>query len=270
MIALSTVLSLFKLAEMPYGGSVTLASMLPMIIISYRHGIFWGLGAGSVYAAIQQLLGLNNLSYVTGWQSVLAVIMLDYMLAFMATSLGGVFRGKLKSEGKPKAFLQSREIALGAFLCCVVRYLFHTVAGATVWKGLSIPTQAALVYSIGYNATYMIPETVVNVAVAIYIGGIIEFTKNLPTRFSSKDALHKFKGVSSLLPYISAFLVFGAVITDAVLIFPHLQNAENGEFTFAHIAEAPWVAVAVITAVCLLLSLVSLLWWKIAVAKEQK
>ena len=46
MIALATVLSIFKLVEMPYGGSVTLASMLPVIIFAYRHGILWGLGAG--------------------------------------------------------------------------------------------------------------------------------------------------------------------------------------------------------------------------------
>ena len=79
MVALSTVLSILKIVEMPYGGSVTVASMLPMIILSYRQGMGWGLGSGAVYAALQQLLGLNSLSYVTGWQSVLAVILLDYI-----------------------------------------------------------------------------------------------------------------------------------------------------------------------------------------------
>ena len=62
MVALATVLSIFKLIEMPYGGSVTIASMLPMVILAYRNGIGWGLGSGLVYAAIQQLLGLNDLS----------------------------------------------------------------------------------------------------------------------------------------------------------------------------------------------------------------
>ena len=37
MVALATVLSLLKLVEMPYGGSVTVASMLPVLIVSYRH-----------------------------------------------------------------------------------------------------------------------------------------------------------------------------------------------------------------------------------------
>ncbi|MGN1206732.1 MAG: energy-coupled thiamine transporter ThiT, partial [Eubacteriales bacterium] len=50
MIALATVLSLLKLADLPYGGSVTLASMLPIILISYRNGLGWGLGTGLAYA----------------------------------------------------------------------------------------------------------------------------------------------------------------------------------------------------------------------------
>ena len=96
MVALATVLSLLKIIELPYGGSVTVASMLPMIILAYRHGLGWGFGAGVVYAALQQLLGLNNLSYVTGWQSVLAVIMLDYIVAFTVVGLGGIFRRLVK------------------------------------------------------------------------------------------------------------------------------------------------------------------------------
>ena len=70
MIALATVLSMVKLAELPYGGSITIASMLPIAIIAYRRGMGWGLGSAFVYAVIQQLLGLNSLSYVTTWQSV--------------------------------------------------------------------------------------------------------------------------------------------------------------------------------------------------------
>ena len=80
MVALATVLSLIKIVDLPYGGSVTIASMLPVAVIAYRHGILWGLGTGLVYGAIQQLLGLNDLIYVTGWQSVLAVILLDYIV----------------------------------------------------------------------------------------------------------------------------------------------------------------------------------------------
>jgi thiamine transporter len=57
MLALATVLSVFKLAELPYGGSITLASLFPVILLSYRHGTGFGLFCGVVFGGIQQLLG---------------------------------------------------------------------------------------------------------------------------------------------------------------------------------------------------------------------
>ena len=270
MIALATVLSMLKLAEMPYGGSITFASMLPMIIVSYRYGIYCGLGAGAVFASIQQLLGLNNLSYVTGWQSVLAVIVLDYMFAFMAVCLGGIFRGKLKG-GKTPGFSQSRELMLGGLLVCVVRYVFHTVAGATVWAGLSIPTEAALIYSIGYNATYMIPETIVTVLIALYLGEIIDFRKPLPKRFGiiprGESGLNLFAEIS---PYVSALIMLAALITDAVLILPHLQDADSGEFTFACLSEVNWIAVIIMSSVSAVLAIALIVYSKIAKNKKTK
>ena len=92
MLAIATVLSLLKLIDLPYGGSVTVASMLPIIIISYRHNIKWGLLTGLAFGIIQQLLGLKTLSWVTTWQSILAVILLDYIIAFTVAGLGGIFR----------------------------------------------------------------------------------------------------------------------------------------------------------------------------------
>ena len=169
MIALASALSFFPILKMPYGGSVTFASMLPIILIAYRNGIGWGLGSGFAFAFIQQMLGLDNLSYVSTWQSVLAVIILDYALAFVVLGLGGIFRGKLKN--------QSVEMVLGTVFVCAIRYLCHVISGATVWAGISIPTKAALIYSIGYNATYMIPEVIVTAVVAYYVASMIDFRK---------------------------------------------------------------------------------------------
>ena len=256
MIALATVLSMLKLAEMPYGGSVTLASMLPMIVISYRYGMLWGFGAGAVYAAIQQLLGLNNLSYVTGWQSVLAVIILDYMLAFASVCLGGVFRGRLAARSGSAGSAQARELALGAALVCLVRYTLHTIAGATVWAGLSIPTEAALIYSLGYNATYMIPETLVNTLAIAYLGSIIDFTKPMPERFrKGKIGSQGAELLYMLAPYASALVAICGVIVDALLLFPYLQDPESGAFTGAYLAEVNWVALGIVTGACLIISL---------------
>ena len=129
MVALSTVLSLIKIIDMPYGGSVTVASMLPIVIAVYRHGASWGLGAALVNSAIQLLLGMNNLSYFTTWQSVVAIILLDYVLAFGVFALSGIFR---KVEKR-----QNYALIYGVILASLLRYLCHTIAGATVWAGIN-------------------------------------------------------------------------------------------------------------------------------------
>ena len=77
LLAIATVLSMIKLLDMPYGGSVTACSALPILLIAYRHGTGWGLFTGLVYSLLQLLLGMNTLSYCTTPLSVVAVILLD-------------------------------------------------------------------------------------------------------------------------------------------------------------------------------------------------
>lgn len=261
MIALATVLSLFTLINMPYGGSVTPASMLPIVIVAYRYGAVAGLGSGFVFALIQQLLGLNNLSYVTGWQSVVAVILLDYVLAFTVIGLGGIFKGRVGMRDASPALRQSMELGLGTVLVCVLRYLFHTVAGATVWAGLSIPTEAALIYSLGYNATYMIPETIVCVMAALWLGSSLDFVKKIPVRFkaASADFAGQYAVPCRILYRVSLISCVIGVVADTLLVFPHLQNADDGSFTFALLSEVNWTAVIILSSVFAFVSLTSLI-----------
>ena len=247
-IALGTVLSILKIAELPYGGSITLASMLPILLLSYRHGVRWGLGGGLVYGVLQQLLGLNNLSYFTTWQSVLAIIFLDYVLAFAVVGLGGIFRRVTER--------QNLALVSGAILVCVLRYLCHVVSGATVWAGLSIPDGAAIGYSLIYNATYMIPDTIVLVAVAYYLGSVLDFRREQPVRLSRAQNLPAEASVLSVLDGVFALL--GAVV-DVSLIFPRLQNAETGKFDLSGLAvtgsfaDSFWLPVVIVSAVCALI-----------------
>ena len=234
MVALATVLSVFKIIEMPYGGSVTIASMLPMIILAYRHGALWGIGSGGVYAVLQQLLGLNTLSYVTGWQSVVAVITLDYILAFTLVGLGGIFRRMCKT--------QSCALVSGAALVTLLRYVCHVISGATVWAGLSIPDGAALIYSIGYNATYMLPEAIILIAVSHYIGCAVDFSKPIPERAVTQHrqgdySLNILGGLSFLL----------ALVVDVWLIAPNLQDEETGEFILQGLQNVEWIAVGIVS-----------------------
>ena len=241
MVALATVLSIIKIVEMPYGGSVSLASALPIVIIAYRHGLFWGLSSGLVYSVLQQLLGLNNLSYVTGWQSVVAVIFLDYLLAFTVFGLSGIFSKKAKN--------QHTGMVLGALLASFLRYACHVIAGATVWAGLSIPSSAALGYSFIYNATYMIPDTCVLLVAVYFIATAIDFSRPLPVRASFKNVKNRNTGTYITL----ALFVFAVVITlDVGMVFPYLQDAESGVFTLANLSSVNWLVFTIVNLVATL------------------
>ena len=114
MVALGTLLSLLKLYEMPWGGSVTAASMLPLVIIGYRHGIKWGMLSSIVFSLLQMLLGGSTISaaFLPGdnqmlWYNAILMVALDYFFAFSLVGLAGLFR----SKEKPSRSLLARRVA---------------------------------------------------------------------------------------------------------------------------------------------------------------
>lgn len=233
MISLATVLSIFKLAELPYGGSITLASMLPILLVAYRHGAAFGFGSGIVYGVVQQLLGLKNLSYFTTWQSIVAIIFLDYLVAFGVIGIAALFR---KQKNSRFALL------IGGLSACLLRYACHVISGATVWAGLSIPTEAALVYSFVYNATYMIPETIVLLLVLGYLASSLDFKSAVPKRIAT-DGI----GSAPLYYLFSGLSLLAALVFDTVSIFKKMQDPNSGEFTLTYLAEVNWVAVTIVS-----------------------
>jgi len=243
MIALATILSLLKLVDLPYGGSITLASMLPVLLIAYRYGTAWGLLTGFVHGVVQFVLGTSVLSYVTGAMSVAAVIVFDYFLAFAVIGLGGLFKKWIR--------LQNLALCTGAVLAGMLRYICHVISGCTVWAGLSIPTAGALAYSLVYNATYMIPETLVLALAAYYIGSAVNFSGNRLTTLKKEDTTVR----GRVVHLISEAILCCAGIFDIVSIFKTLQNAETGEFDITGIVNTNWIAIAVVTAVAVLISI---------------
>ena len=237
MIALSAVLSIIPIFEMPYGGSITLASFLPIVIIAYRHGTKCGIAAAGVSSLVQMLFGMKNFSYFTTWQSLVALALFDYVIAFTIFGLAGAFRSKVKN--------QATAMVAGAALASVIRYICHVISGATVWAGLSIPTEAALLYSLSYNATYMIPETVILVLSAAYIGSALDFRVKLPTRMKS-EKIDKF---SSLCFIFAGLATLAGLIIDTVLVFSKLQNSDSGEFTITALSNVNWLAFCIVTAI---------------------
>ena len=111
LLAMAIVLEVVSKAfipEMPFGGQVTLVSMLPVVLISYRHGVKWGLVSGFCYALIEMALGAKTVAaafqpgfFGDGTMILNAIIMclLDYVLAFTLLGLGGIFRSKIKNPG---------------------------------------------------------------------------------------------------------------------------------------------------------------------------
>ena len=240
MIALSTVLAILKLIDMPYGGSVTFAQMLPILVYAYRHGPAYGMGAALTASVIQLLLGLENFSYLplVNWYSILVLALADYVIAYSAFGIAGFFKGKLDDR---------KSILVGGLIASVVRYLCHVISGFTAWAGFELPTDAVLGYSFGYNATYMIPETIVLLVAAYYLTSAIDFSKDTPTRAKRVEA----NGSLAYMRVLSAILVFAAIIVDTVLVFSHLQDGESGDFVLSGLANVDWISFGVVTVVCL-------------------
>ena len=113
MIALAVGLSYIVLIRMPFDGTVTAFSMLPICLISVRHGIKWGLGSAFCYSWFQILQG-GVFGYGLTPGMLIASLFLDYILAFTVLGLAGLFRRK----GIPG-------MVGGIVMVCVLRFLVH-------------------------------------------------------------------------------------------------------------------------------------------------
>lgn len=159
MLALAIVLNYLSkviFANMPNGGSVSLA-MFPILFYAHRWGLGNGLLMGFAYGLLDMLL---DGGYAWGWQS----IILDYLAAYTALGLGGLFKGK------------DWGIFPGIAVGCLGRFIVHHISGITIYKIL-VPTEVEgfgvfsdpHIYSLVYNGAYMIP----NMIIAIVIAGIL-------------------------------------------------------------------------------------------------
>lgn len=249
MVALATVLSMIKFLDLPYGGSVTAFSIVPLVVISYRHGIKWGLITGFAFSLIQLLLGSSTLSYATSIVAAIAIIMLDYILAYTFVGISGIFRNLIKNPVVAAV--------TGTIMVCVIRYIFHVISGCTVWAGVSIPSSDGLIYSLSYNATYMLPETIINSAVVFWLFSCLDFGSVQIERAKKQK-----KTVANTLCSSAAVLsVMAAVIIDAIAVFGKLQNAESGELDITLISTVDFGFISIVTvigiALCVIFAVIS-------------
>ncbi len=157
MVALATVLSFLKIVQFPWGGSITVLSMLPIVVFSLRYGVKKGLAVSFVYAVIQLGQGIL-IEGLLGWgltpTALIACILLDYVVAFSVLCLAGVF-GNRNMTG----------IIAGTILAMTARFVMHYVSGVAIfhsfgelWQGFS--TDNTWLYSLLYNGAYMLPEAI--------------------------------------------------------------------------------------------------------------
>lgn len=175
-LALATVLSLIKIFSVPLGGSVTLLSMLPIIMLPSMLGFKWGIGSAFVYSLIQLLLGIS-LDGLLGWGltpiMLIGTILLDYILAFTMLGFAGIFAKK-----------GTMGLILGAVAAIFARFICHFISGVVIFKQLEqfeifgkLFTGRPTLYSLCYNGLYMLPELVITVAVAAVIFNLPQIKK---------------------------------------------------------------------------------------------
>jgi len=196
LLAVAIVLELFSkmfIPEMPFGGQVTLVSMLPVVLISYRHGVKWGLVSGLGYALIEMVIGAKTVAaafqpgyFGDGAMILNALIMcvLDYLVAFTVLGLGGVLRNKISSPGLA--------LSTGSVVALSLRYVSHIASGYILFSGWAewfftqdgfpawgaglvaslSPDALGLTYSVVYNGMYMVPEIILTAIVAILVARV--------------------------------------------------------------------------------------------------
>ena len=171
MLALATALSYVTIFKLPMGGSITLFSQVPIIIIGYRYGAKWGISTGIIYGILQMLLqGLGNFAYVKGFVAYLILILADYVLAFMSLGLGGaMFKKAVKN--------QTVAHALGAFFGSLLRFICHFVSGVTIWGEYADGWKSVWGYSASYNGSYMAVEAVISVLAVVVLSLVLDFSK---------------------------------------------------------------------------------------------
>ncbi len=160
LIALGTILAQIKIFRMPSGGSITFLSMVPFILISYRHGTKWGVLSGLANVALQ--IAISGI-YMPPAGTIIALIgsvLLDYLLAYIVLGFANFFSKLFKN----RAF----GIAAGSAIVCFLRFIFAFLSGVLIWGSITNGLWDAIIYSFGYNLTYLLPESILT-TIAMYI-----------------------------------------------------------------------------------------------------
>ncbi|MCL2634586.1 MAG: energy-coupled thiamine transporter ThiT [Oscillospiraceae bacterium] len=159
MLGLAVALSMIKVFEMPMGGSVTLLSMLPIVLISIKYGVKIGLPVAFLFSAIKFATGfwVSVVPWIKEPYALVTSAALDYFIPFTLLGLAGLFRYKTTTGW-----------CAGIALVIFARFLCHLVSGIVIW-GQWAEDMTPFMYSLGYNAWYMLPELILTMTGAVVL-----------------------------------------------------------------------------------------------------
>ncbi len=159
-IAMSFALSYIRFLELPQGGSITFASLLPLMIYSYMYGARKGVIAGVIYGFLQFVQA--------PWFYHPVQFLLDYPIAFCALGLVGIIKERGICKSKPIV-----QFIIGALIGVSIRYLSHVVSGIFVFGSGDPENYSAVAWSFLYNAFCL-----ADIAIAILAGAILFSSKS--------------------------------------------------------------------------------------------
>lgn len=149
-IAIAQVLSFITLFHMPQGGSIKAASLVPLMIFAYRWGGTRGIWAGVVYGVLHFLLGFkSSIHYLS--------IILDYLLAYGAIGVCGYFKDNMTG------------LVSGSIVAIALCWFASVTSGAVVFASYAPQGQNPWIYSMIYNASYMVPDGILNIIVLLFV-----------------------------------------------------------------------------------------------------
>ena len=163
-LALSYALSFIKLFSLPQGGSVTFASMLPLMLYAYMFGAKKGLIAGVVYGLLQFI---QSPQYYQSMQ-----VLLDYPVAFGVLGLAGIFNNSRLIKGETARFIA------GSCLAVVCRYVAHVISGYYVFSSWAMEGYTAVSWAVVYNL-FILAELAIIVAVSLGLFSSRGFRKQI-------------------------------------------------------------------------------------------
>lgn len=173
MIAMSTVLSMIKIFQMPQGGAITCASMVPLVLVSYRHGTKWGVTTAFAFSLLQMLLRFDAPPANTLW-AFLAVVALDYVIAFTILGTASFFGKPFKNKAVG--------VAVGTLIVTFIRYMCSFLSGILIWYDYAPKDMPVWLYSLTYNGSYMIPEMIITAVVAVVLVRALDRAEHRSTK----------------------------------------------------------------------------------------